>query len=386
MTPAADDMRHEGEEWDVEKVEEFPSIPGYEIMGLLGRGGMGVVYQARQIGLNRLVALKMTLTAGPADSDSMNRFRAEAETVARLHHPNVVQVFAVGECNSLPYFSLEYCPGNSLDRKLATTSLSCQESAELVIAIASGVQAAHEVGVVHRDLKPANVLLDAIGTPKVSDFGLAKRLGESGRTVSGAVLGTPSYMAPEQAEGRGKAAGPTADVYALGAILYECLTGLPPFKAATPLETILQVIADEPRPVRRLNPSVPRDLEAVCLKCLEKNPAKRYSSAAELGEELQRFLVGDPTSARPLGLVRRGGRWVRRNPAAVFVLFLVFLGAVNAAFWRAAIWHFLSEIPLGWRAIFVALLLASGALAIGPILLFRRWQNAVGRDRHRPFA
>src|SRR5262245_4003610 len=247
-----------------------PAVPGYDILGELGRGGMGVVYKARQVGLNRLVALKMVLAGGYAGPEALARFRSEAEAIAALQHPNIVQIHEVGESGGLPYFSLEYCPGGSLAQKLDGTPLPPKQAAELVETLARAMHAAHQAGVVHRDLKPANVLLAADGTPKVTDFGLAKRLDTGdGPTKSGAVMGTPSYMAPEQAAD-GKAVGPAADVYALGAILYELLTGRPPFRAATSLDTILQVVSEDPVPPSRLNAQAPRDLETACLKCLEK--------------------------------------------------------------------------------------------------------------------
>jgi hypothetical protein len=289
-------------------------VPGYEVLGELGRGGMGVVYQARDTSLKRVVALKMILVGGHAGEHELTRFRSEAEAVARLQHPNIVQIHEVGEHDGLPYFSLEYCPGGSLSKRLAGTPLPPAEAAGLVATLALAVQAAHDKGVVHRDLKPANVLLGEGGVPKVADFGLAKRLDDaSAKTHTGAVLGTPSYMAPEQAQGR--AAGPVVDVYSLGAILYECLTGRPPFKGATPLETLRQVIHDEPVPVTRLQPQTPRDLETVCLKCLHKESERRYDSARELADDLRRFLEGRPVLARPVGRLERAAKWARRNPA-----------------------------------------------------------------------
>jgi serine/threonine-protein kinase len=292
-----------------------PAIPGYEILGELGRGGMGVVYQARHIALGRLVALKMILAGGHAGEQDLRRFRAEAEAVARLQHPNIVQIFEVGEQDGLPYFSLEFCAGGSLAGQLDGTPLPPRQAAQLVETLARAMHAAHRAGVVHRDLKPANVLLAADGTPKVSDFGLAKRLdAAAGQTASGAIMGTPSYMAPEQAGGRSKQLGPAADVYALGAILYECLTGRPPFKAATPLDTVLQVLGDEPVPPRRLQPKTPRDLDTVCLKYLQKEPRQRYASALALAEDLRRFHEGRPVVARPTGAAGRTWRWCRRKP------------------------------------------------------------------------
>jgi tetratricopeptide (TPR) repeat protein len=303
------------------------SVPGYQVLGELGRGGMGVVYKARHAALNRLVALKMVLAGGHASAGELARFRAEAEAVARLQHPGIVQVFEVGDHDGRPYLALEFCPGGSLEKKLAEATLEPRAAAGLAEALARAVQAAHEKGVVHRDLKPANVLLAEDGSPKVADFGLAKRLdSDTGQTHTGAVLGTPSYMAPEQAEGK-KEVGPAADVWALGVILYECLTGRPPFKAATALETVRQVVGEEPVPPTRLQPKTPRDLETVTLKCLQKEPAKRYSSSAELADDLRRFLGGQPIAARPVPAWERGWKWARRRPA-VAALVAVSLAAL----------------------------------------------------------
>jgi tRNA A-37 threonylcarbamoyl transferase component Bud32 len=286
--------------------------PGYEVLGELGRGGMGVVYKARQTGLQRIVALKMILSAGHAGAAERARFRTEAEAIARLQHPNIVSVFEVGEHEGRPFFSLELCPGGSLDRKLAGTPLPPREAARLVEVLARAMHAAHQANVIHRDLKPANVLLSADGTPKITDFGLAKKLDDGANpTVTGAVMGTPSYMAPEQAEGK-KDVGPAADVYSLGAILYECLTGRPPFKAPTALDTLMQVVADEPVPPSRLLRRVPFDLETICLKCLQKSPARRYDSAKALAEDLARFLEGRPILARRPSLLVQARYWCRR--------------------------------------------------------------------------
>ncbi len=289
-------------------------IVGYEILGELGRGGMGVVYKARHTRLNRVVALKMILAGGHAGPDDLARFRAEAEVVARLQHPNVVQIYEVGEHEGRPYFSMEFCPGGSLDRKLRGTPLLPKDAARLVQTLARAVQSAHDHHVIHRDLKPANVLLTEDGTPKITDFGLAKRLDEAGQTVSGAVMGTPSYMAPEQAAGNARDVGPATDVYALGTILYELLVGGPPFKGDTAFDTIVMVIRDEPAPPSRNRRSLPRDLETICLKCLQKEPRKRYASAGALADDLGLFLAGEPVKARPVGRVERGWRRVRRNP------------------------------------------------------------------------
>jgi WD40 repeat protein/tRNA A-37 threonylcarbamoyl transferase component Bud32 len=308
-------------------------VQGYEIISELGRGGMGVVYKARQVKLNRVVALKMIVSGAHAGETDLARFRTEAEAIARLQHPNIVQIYEVNEQGGLPYFSLEFCAGGSLERKLNGTPLPPREAAQLVETLARAMAAAHQKGVIHRDLKPANVLLAEDGTPKITDFGLAKKLDEAGRTASGAVLGTPSYMAPEQAGGKNREVGPPADVYALGAILYECLTGRPPFRAATALDTLMQVVADEPVPPTQLQSKTPRDLETITLKCLQKDPRGRYGSAQALADDLGRYLKGEPIQARPVGPAERLWRWCQRNWAVAALLalagtLLVLLAAV----------------------------------------------------------
>ncbi len=318
---------------------DLPAVAGYEVLGVLGRGGMGVVYKARQKGLKRTVALKMILAGSHAGDADLARFRSEAEAVARLQHGNIVQVYEVGEEDGKPYFSLEFVDGGSLDRKAAGTPQPPREAAGLVATLAEAMACAHRHGVVHRDLKPANVLLTSEGVPKITDFGLAKRLDdESGATQSGTVLGTPSYMAPEQAAGQTREVGPAADVYALGAILYELLTGRPPFRGPSLWETIHLVRTQEPVPPRQFQPKVPRDLETICLKCLQKEPRKRYPGAAELAEDLRRFLAGEPIRARPVGAPERLWRWCRRNPrtallggtVAVLVLAVAVVSSVMA--------------------------------------------------------
>jgi WD40 repeat protein len=297
------------------------TVTGYEILSELGRGGMGVVYEARQLKLNRVVALKMILGGAHAGPAELLRFRTEAEAVASLHHPNIVQIYDVDEQNGQPYFALEFVDGGSLEDLLKGTPLSARRAAEFIETLARAMHAAHGVGIVHRDLKPANVLLTHDGQPKITDFGLAKRLGsETGQTQSGAIVGTPSYMAPEQAAGKIGAIGPAADVYALGAILYEMVTGRPPFKAETPLDTVMQVLDDEAVRPRRLNSKVPLDLETISLKCLAKEPARRYPSARALAEDLRRFLDGEPIQARAMSLVGRTLSWTRRRPAVAALL------------------------------------------------------------------
>ncbi|MCI0461421.1 MAG: protein kinase, partial [Gemmataceae bacterium] len=299
------------------------SVPGYEIVSLLGRGGMGVVYKARQVALNRLVALKMILAGAHAGEEDRVRFQTEAESAARLQHPNIVQVYEVGERNGMPFFSLEYVEGGTLQQKLAGTPMPVQQAAHLVEQIARAMHYAHQKGIVHRDLKPANVLLTVDGTPKITDFGLAKRLeADSQHTGTGAILGTPNYMAPEQAMGRTRAVGPPADVYALGAILYDLLTGRPPFRGETVLDTLQQVQSTEPVPPSRLQPKLPRDLETICLKCLQKEPERRYASAEALADDLRRYQQGQPIEARPTPTWERVLKWARRRPAAAALLVL----------------------------------------------------------------
>jgi thiol-disulfide isomerase/thioredoxin len=322
-----------------------PDVPGYEILGELGRGGMGVVYRARHRTLNRIVALKMILAGAHASPIGLERFRTEAEAAARLQHTNVVQIFEVGEYQGLPYFSLEHCSGGSLESRLDGTPLPVREAAILVETLAQAIHAAHEHQVIHRDLKPANVLLAgrpqaplAECQPKITDFGLAKKLDEaSNQTRSGAIMGTPSYMAPEQASGKAHAIGPAADVYALGAILYELLTGRPPFKAATPMDTMMQVLHEEAVPPSRLNSYCPRDLETICLKCLQKEPRKRYASARELAADLDCFLRGEPIRARRTRLLERGLKWAQRRPAAAALLVVCALAVL--ALGAGGIWH-----------------------------------------------
>ncbi len=293
----------------------LPQVPGYEVESVLGHGGMGVVFRARHLRLGRRVALKMTLAGAYAGMHERERFRREAEAIASLRHANIVQIYDVGDCDGRPYFTMELIEGGSLAQRLAGAPQPARQAASLLANLADAMHAAHQGGIVHRDLKPSNILFTPDGTPKVMDFGLARRLeGGAGLTLSGATLGTPSYMAPEQARGESRAVGPAVDVYALGAILYEMLTGRPPFRAETPAETILQVIDQDPIPPAWLNAKVPRDLETICLKCLSKEPSRRYPSAESLGADLRRFVNGEAIGARPEGRLARLARRIRRRP------------------------------------------------------------------------
>ncbi len=317
----------------------LPAIPGYELLDKLGEGGMGVVYLARQTGLNRRVAVKMIRGGSQARPDHFARFRVEAEAVAQLRHPNIIQIHEIGEVDGLPFVSLELLEGGSLADRLVGTPQPARQTAELLLTLASAIQVAHDVGIVHRDLKPSNVLFTVDGTPIITDFGLAKRIdSDSRQTETGQIMGSPSYMAPEQARGHTRDIGPAADVYALGAILYEMLTGRPPFKGETPMETVRQVIDDEVVPPARLVPRVDRDLETICLKCLSKEPPRRYASASELAGDLDRHRKGESIHARRVSPVERGAKWARRRPAAAALLALglaAFLGlTVGGAFYE----------------------------------------------------
>ncbi|HKB03746.1 MAG TPA: protein kinase [Gemmataceae bacterium] len=317
------------------------AVAGYEILGELGRGGMGIVFKARQVALDRVVALKMILAGPHATPTVLARFRAEALAVARLQHPSIVQVFEVGEAARLPYLSLEFVDGGSLSKKVAHEPQPPGYAAETVRALARAMAYAHERGVIHRDLKPANVLLAADGTPKITDFGLAKRLeGDSLQTQAGAVLGTPSYMAPEQASGETDRIGPLVDVYALGAVLYDLLTGRPPFAGTTVLDTLEMVRTREPVPPGQLAGKLPRDLETITLKCLQKDPARRYASAGALADDLGRFLEGKPIVARPVSAAERAWRWAKRNRwvaglgSAVALLLVTVAVVTSVLSWR----------------------------------------------------
>jgi hypothetical protein len=291
-------------------------VGDYELVEEIARGGMGIVYRAKQKSLNRSVAVKMILAGQLADDSAVRRFKQEAEAAASLDHPHIVPIYEVGEHEGRHYFSMGLVEGMSLAQRIASGPMPTREAAELVRTLAIAVQYAHERNIIHRDLKPANILLDTDGRPRITDFGLAKRTVEGqSLTETGQVLGTPGYMPPEQVQA--KDIGPAADVYSLGAILYALLTGRPPFVAATPMETMLQVLAAEPVSPRQLNPSVPRDLDTVVMKCLEKQTTWRYRSAQELADELNRFLAGEPIRARRPGLVEQGARWLAKQKRSV---------------------------------------------------------------------
>jgi serine/threonine protein kinase len=327
------DTRRDGETDEAPEVEGAVVVPGFRILGELGRGGMGAVYKARQIALKRFVAIKVLRTDAYADAGAAARFQAEAEAAARFQHPNIVQVYEVGEHDGMGYLVLEYAAGGGLDRRLAESLQDPRESARLIATLARAIHFAHERGIIHRDLKPANVLLSENGVPKIADFGLAKLLErEEALTSHGEILGTPSYMAPEQVRGLTDQISPATDVYSLGAILYETLTGRPPFKGTTPLSTLEQVSSQEPLSPGKIQRNVPRDLETICLKCLEKEPARRYPTASELAEDLDRFLQGRPILARPTPTWDRMAKWARRRPgsaaavAGLFTLSFLLLG------------------------------------------------------------
>ncbi len=287
----------------------------YELLSEIARGGMGVVYKARQANLNRLVALKMILAGQLASDEDVKRFYAEAEAAAALEHPGIVPIFEIGKHNDQHFFSMGFVDGGSLADKAKDGPLPSKEAAAYTKKVAEAIAYAHSKGVIHRDLKPANVLLDRNNEPKVTDFGLARRAeSNSDLTRTGAVMGTPSYMPPEQASGKTDEVGPLADVYSLGAILYCLLTGRPPFQASNPLDTLMQVIDREPIAVTNLNPAVQKDIETICLKCLHKDPSKRYASAQELAEDLGRWLNGEPIRARAVSNSERTWRWMKRNP------------------------------------------------------------------------
>jgi serine/threonine-protein kinase len=326
---------------DLPLPDELPVVPEHEVIGVLGRGGMGIVFRARHLQLNRPVALKMILAGAFALPSQRQRFLREAEGIAAIDHPNIVRVYDAGESDGRPWFTMELVEGQNLARKINGTPQPVGESVALVASIAEAIALAHRHAIVHRDLKPSNILLTPDGTPKVTDFGLARWAGdEAETTLTGSALGTPSYMAPEQASGgNSRVIGPAADVYSLGAILYELLTGRPPFRSDTATATIQQVLTSEVVPPSRLNARVPRDVQTICLKCLQKEPQRRYAGAEELADDLRRFERGEPIAARAPGRAERLIMWARRRPthaalyatgAAAVLLLLAVVGVQTA--------------------------------------------------------
>jgi thiol-disulfide isomerase/thioredoxin len=303
----------------------------YELLGLIARGGMGIVFRARDKNLNRVVALKMILAGRLATADEVRRFHAEAEEASRLDHPNIVPIYRVGAFAGQPYFTMKLIEGGTLGDQSENCQSDLRKAARIMIDVAGAVHYAHQRGILHRDLKPGNILLDDQGRPHVTDFGLAKHLGTpAGNTQSGAIVGTPGYIAPEQAAGR-KDLTIACDVYSLGAVLYDLITGQPPFEAGSALDTLVAVLQSEPAPPHRLNPRIDRDLETICLTCLHKDPARRYPSGDAFARDLQRYLAGEPIRARPIGIMERTRKWVRRRPATAAVVVMACLAGVVLA-------------------------------------------------------
>lgn len=321
-----------------------PQPPDFEILREIGRGGMGLVYLARQSRLNRLVALKMISAGVSASAEERLRFRIEAEAIAKMQHPNIVQVYEVGTLDDKPFLALEFLGGGSLTEKLSAGLPATREAAALAQQLALAVHYAHQRGIIHRDLKPDNILFANDGTPKITDFGLAKRLNEKqDQTQAGNLLGTPSHMAPEQAMGLTGKIGPATDVYGLGTICYQLLVGRPPLVGDSFTETLDKIRFEDPVPPRSSNPHIPRDLETICLKCLKKDPAARYAGAQELANDLGRFLRREPIQARPVSVRERAWMWVRRRPAlAAVILLSAALGAGSFA-WILEQWRYAED-------------------------------------------
>jgi serine/threonine-protein kinase len=348
-----------------------PNFGPYELLGEIGRGGMGVVYRARQKDLDRIVAIKMILASHLASAEHVRRFQTEARAAAKLRHPNIVQIHEVGQCHGQHYFTMDYIEGESLAQRLARAPLGPQAAARLLSAVARAVEHLHHQGVVHRDLKPSNILMDKDEQPYVTDFGLAKVfVPGSEATATGVIAGTPSYMAPEQASGHRADVGPGADVYSLGAVLYELLTGGPPFRHENALDTLMDVLGREPELPRRVNPRVPTGLELICMKCLAKSPGDRYASAAELADDLDRFVGGEPLLVKPPHLGQRLLAWTRRQPAlasrlGALAVFCV-IGTINFAVGTV-------DWPFYWKTTAVAAAWAGASAVCQQFLSSLRW-------------
>ncbi len=356
----------------------FPRLPrdfaGFELQEEIGRGGMGVVYKARQKDLDRTVAVKMILDSYLASEEHIRRFHEEAKAAARVQHSNIVHIHEVGQCNDQHYFVMEYIDGVSLAQKVAHGPIDPEHSALLVQRIARAVDHLHRQGIIHRDLKPSNILIDQDGEPHVTDFGLAKVSRSEGQaTATGLIIGTPSYMAPEQAAGNSELLGPRSDIYSLGAILFELLTGRPPFQEERPLDTIMKVLSGEPPLPRSLNGKVPRGLELVCLKCLARNPDSRYQTAAALVDELGRYLKGEALEARPPSFIQRIRSWGRREPALATRLGV--LGIFFCVQWT----NFFLKIEdpdfaqFHWKALTIIALWTLSAIALQGFMRSPRW-------------
>ncbi len=322
----------------------LPTIPGYEVVSRLGQGGMGRVFKARHLGLRRLDAIKMVAVG--ANPHLITRFMDEARAIARLKHPNIAQVYDSGEVDGQPFYAMELVEAGTLAQKLNRQPQEARWSARLIMTLAQAVHYFHEQGIIHRDLKPSNVLMEADGEPKIADFGLVKNIGsDSQNTETGDIIGTPSYMSPEQASGMVKSIGPASDIYALGAILYECLTGRPPFQTPDGMQTLMLVITEEPVPPSKLVPKLPKDLNTICLKCLEKLPGRRYVTAQALADDLIRFLEGESIIARPVGRVEKTWKWCRKRPAwaaLILVGLLSLIGFTAGFFWLTTAYSALS--------------------------------------------
>jgi serine/threonine-protein kinase len=347
----------------------------YELLGEIGRGGMGVVYKARQRDLDRVVALKMILASRLASADDVSRFEAEARAAARLQHPHIIGVYEAGQIHGQHYFAMQYVAGPSLAELLHKGPVQVDRAVRYVATVARAVAHLHEQGIVHRDLKPSNILLDEDDQPHVTDFGLVKMLqGDTRLTATGAIVGTPSYMSPEQAGGSRDGVGPSSDVYSLGAVLYALLTGRAPFAESTPLDTLVQVLEGEPEPPRRLNAQVPGELEAICLKCLEKAPEDRYPSAAALADDLERCLKGEGIEAQPQGLRHRFRRWLRREPALAWhLIVLAVCAAVGQVQYTVA-----HHVPLSYHLEVMGTLGLLAVVSVGfhRLLAWGRWPVA----------